>query len=189
MKKSMEFTYRKAEYYDIIDIAKLVTDLLGTCNLNLNKSILENNIDSISKDINNYYVCLYNNKVIGACGLSDVIKKDRYNLKLENIREILYFVVNKKYQGLGIGTKLLNMCSNESKENIIYEAWGDNGKYVNSKFILERCGYKLYKDLGKKYYKSHNYCNECVNRYKGCDECLAQIWIKQNNYKGTEINE
>lgn len=91
MKESMEFTYRKAEYYDIIDIAKLVTDLLGTCNLNLNKSILENNIDSISKDINNYYVCLYNNKVIGACGLSDVIKKDRYNLKLEILEK--YFIL------------------------------------------------------------------------------------------------
>ena len=182
MKKSTELTYRKAKHDDIIPIAKLVTNLLGTCNLNLNKSILENNIASISKDINNYYVCIHNNEVIGACGLSNIIKTDRYSLKLENIREILYFVVNKKYQGLGIGTKLLNMCSNESKENIIYEAWGDNKKYVNSKFVLERCGYKLYKDLGKNYYKSHNYCNKCVNRNKNCNECLAQIWIKQNNY-------
>ena len=52
MKKSTELTYRKAKHDDIIPIAKLVTNLLGTCNLNLNKSILENNIASISKDIN-----------------------------------------------------------------------------------------------------------------------------------------
>ncbi len=182
MKKYMKFTYRKAKNDDIIDIAKLVTDLLGTCNLNLNKSILENNVDSITKDINNYYVCLYNNKIIGACGLSDIMGKDRYNFKLENIREILYLVVNKKYQRLGIGTKLLDICSNGVSEKIIYEAWGDNGKYVNSKFILEKCGYKLYKDLGNDYYKKHNYCKECVNRDKECNECLAEIWIKQNNY-------
>ena len=83
-----------------------------------------------------------------------------------------------EYQGKGIGTTLLELCSNSNQNNIIYEAWGDNGKYANSKFILERCGYVLLKDLGKNYYKEHHYCTKCVNRNKECNECIAQIWIK-----------
>ena len=52
--------YRKAISNDINYIAQLVTDLLGTCNIESEKPILESNIEEISKDINNYYVCLYN---------------------------------------------------------------------------------------------------------------------------------
>lgn len=170
--------YRKAIYKDIEDISNLVTDLLGTCNLSSNKSVLESNIEEISQTIDNYYVCVDNNKIVGACGISDVQKQDNYNLNLKNIREILYLVVDKEYQGKGIGTTLLELCSNSNQNNIIYEAWGDNGKYANSKFILERCGYVLLKDLGKNYYKEHHYCTKCVNRNKECNECIAQIWIK-----------
>lgn len=170
--------YRKAIYKDIKHISKLVTDLLGTCNIGSGKSILESNMEEISKTIDNYYVCVDNNKVVGACGISDVQKKDNYNLNLENIKEILYLVVDKEYQRRGIGTTLLNLCSNGNQNNIIYEAWGDNGKYANSKFILERCGYVILKDLGKDHYKKHHYCSMCVNRDKGCNECIAQIWIK-----------
>lgn len=50
--------YRKAISDDINYIAQLVTDLLGSCNVQSEKSILESNIEDISKDINNYYVCI-----------------------------------------------------------------------------------------------------------------------------------
>lgn len=171
--------YRKATTKDIKYIAQLVTDLLGTCNLDSDKtSIFQNNVDDISKTIDNYYVCVEDDKVIGACGISDIQKQDDYNLKQKNIREILYLVVDNKYQRRGIGTKLLELCSSNNQNDIIYEAWGDNGEYVNSKFILERCGYILLKDLGRHYYKEHNYCPKCVNRNKECNECIAQIWIK-----------
>ena len=49
---------------------------------------------------------------------------------------------------------------------------------VNSKFILEKCGYKMIKDLGKDYYRKQNYCDKCVNKEKECYECMAQIWVK-----------
>lgn len=170
--------YRKAMVKDIKDISYLVTNLLGTCNINSSKSILESNIEEISKTIENYYVCVINDKVVGACGISDIQKQDNYNLGFKNIREILYLVVDKEYQNKGIGTKLLELCSSNNKYDIIYEAWGDNSKYVNSKYLLEKCGYVLFKDLGKNYYKSHKYCPKCINRNKLCNECLAQIWVK-----------
>ncbi len=119
--------YRKATFNDINDIANLVTDLLGTCNIKSESSILESNIEEITKDINHYNVCTINDKIVGACGISDILKQDRFNLGLKNIKEILYLVVDKKYQGKGIGTQLLKLCSNYNKEDIIYEAWGDNG--------------------------------------------------------------
>ena len=146
--------YRKATVNDIESIAVLITDLLGSCNIKSKKNIYESNVEELIKDINNYYVCTINNKVVGACGISSIIDQDKFDLGLKNIKEILYLVVNKKYQGKGIGTNLLNLCSYNNKYDIIYEAWGDNGKYVNSKFILEKCGYKKIKDLGNNYYKS-----------------------------------
>ena len=170
--------YRKATVNDIESIAVLITDLLGSCNIKSKKNIYESNVEELIKDINNYYVCTINNKVVGACGISSIIDQDKFDLGLKNIKEILYLVVNKKYQGKGIGTNLLNLCSYNNKYDIIYEAWGDNGKYVNSKFILEKCGYKKIKDLGNNYYKKNNYCYKCVNRNKNCKECIAEIWIK-----------
>ena len=41
--------YRKAKYDDIKYIAYLVTELLGSCNIESEKSILESNIEEISK--------------------------------------------------------------------------------------------------------------------------------------------
>lgn len=170
--------YRKATSCDINSIAYLISGLLGTCNIKSKKTILNSNIEEISKDINNYYVCTINNKIIGACGISNILEKDNFNLGLKNVREILYLVVDKKYQGIGIETKLLKLCSDDNKHNILYEAWGDNGRYVNSKFILEKCGYKMVKNLGNDYYRKNNYCHKCVNRNKNCKECIAEIWVK-----------
>ena len=50
--------YRKAMFSDIDDISYLVSNLLGTCNINVSKiDILNNSKKEIIKDINNYYVC------------------------------------------------------------------------------------------------------------------------------------
>ncbi len=179
------FVYRKAEVKDLDEIAYLVTKLIGTCNF-INKSkinkpflqILEINKQSISQDIKRYLVCEYNNKVIGACGLSKILTKNNYGLAIGKYREILYLIVDEKYQKMGIGTKLLKQCCENCKFPILYEAWGDNGKYVNSKFILEKLNFNLVKDLGNKYYKNNGYCTYCVNRDKKCNSCLAEVWIK-----------
>ena len=178
------FKYRKANINDLKEIANLVTDLLGTCNIDKNDNklktkneITEDNKKEIHKDINNYYVCEDKNKIIGACGISNVKNNNNYELDIGQYRKILYLVVKNDYQKQGIGTKLMRLCCDNIKEQILYEAWGDK-EYVNSKFLLERLGFKLLKDLGDTYYKDNNYCSYCINRNHNCNSCKAQIWIK-----------
>ena len=176
--------FRKATIDDIDEIAMLVTNLLGTCNIKNTSNklvekedILSDNKEEISKDINNYYVCVCDNKIVGACGISDIKYNNNYGIDIGKYREILYLVVDNSYQRKGIGTKLLRLCCDNIEDIIIYEAWGDK-EYVNSKFLLEKCGFRLLKDLGDTYYKDHNYCIYCVNRDKACNTCKAQVWVK-----------
>lgn len=175
--------YRLAKLSDIHDIALLVTKLLGTCNIdkNINNKeidIINKNEEEIKKNINNYYVCIDNNKIVGACGISELKNKNSYNIEIKNYREILYLVVDNNYQKKGIGTELLKLCCNNNEYPILYEAWGDKEE-VNSKALLERLSFVLLKDLGDTYYKDNGYCSYCVNRNKTCDKCKAQLWIKR----------
>ncbi len=170
--------YRKATTNDIYQIAYLITKTIGTCNIKSSKNIFESNIEEVTKDIKNYYVCSSNKKIIGLCGISKILNKDSFNLGLKNVKEILYFCVEPKYQFNGIGTNLLKLCINNIKNDIIFEAWGDNGKYVNSKFILEKNGFRMVKNLGDSYYRKNNYCHKCINKNKGCNKCIAEIWVK-----------
>lgn len=176
--------FRKATIDDIDEIAMLVTNLLGTCNIKNTSNklvgkedILSDNKEEISKDINNYYVCVCDNRIVGACGISDIKYNNSYGIDIVKYREILYLVVDNEYQRKGIGTKLLKLCCENVQDIILYEAWG-NKEQVNSKFLLEKCGFRLLKDLGDTYYKDHNYCIYCVNRDKVCNTCKAQVWVK-----------
>ena len=130
--------YRKANITDLDEIANLVTDLLGTCNIDKNDKELKtkeeihyDNTKEIKKDIGNYYVCEADNKVIGACGISNKKTKNNYGIDLGEYREILYLVIRQDYQRKGIGTKLMHLCCDNIKDKIIYEAWGAK-EYVNS---------------------------------------------------------
>ncbi len=78
--------YRKAMKCDVEGISKLVTDLIGTCNINSSKTILESNIEEITKDIEKYYVCIEADKIVGACGISDIqnYKAHKYCQKCVN---------------------------------------------------------------------------------------------------------
>ena len=180
--------YRKATIADLNDISRLVTELLGTCNINKDytkvskEDIFNDNKEEINKDISNYYVCETDNCIVGACGISNIKHNNNYNIDLKEYREILYLVVDSNYQRRGIGTKLLQLCCNDIIDIILYEAWGDKEE-VNSKCLLEKCGFELLKDLGDTYYKDNGYCLYCVNRNKECNNCKAQLWIKNKGKK------
>ena len=178
------FKYRKANIDDLNDMATLVSKNLGTCTIQKNNKqnlsfneIVKINKDEITKDIQNYYVCVDNDKIIGVCGISDIKYNNIYHLELDKYREILYLVVDGDYQRKGIGTKLMHLCCDNVNEKILYEAWGDKD-YVNSKTILERLNFTMLKDLGETYYKDNNYCPYCINRDKICNKCEAEVWIK-----------
>lgn len=178
------FIYRKACTDDLEAVADLVTNLLGTCNIWKDKNmkdeyeIINANKKEIEKDITKYYVCEIENKIIGACWISDIKNENNYGLDLWKYREILYLVVDNKYQKMGIWTELLKKCIENINEKIIYEARWDKDE-VNSKALLEKLDFKLLKDLGDTYYKDHNYCAYCVNRDKNCNKCKAELWIKE----------
>ena len=180
----ISINYRKASINDLDSISKLVTDLLGTCNINKNninvskEDILNDNKNEIVKDITNYYVCEIDNNIVGACGISYIKNNNEYNIDLKEYREILYLVVDSNYQRKGIGTKLLQLCCHDINDVILYEAWGDKDE-VNSKYLLQKCGFELLKDLGDNYYKDNGYCKFCVNRNKECNKCKAELWIKR----------
>jgi len=176
--------YRKANMQDLDSIVNLVTKLLGTCNIDNNKSaknqteIIDKNRNEIKKDINKYYVCEIDAKIVGACWISDIKNENNYGLDLSEYREILYLVVDSDYQKMGIWTELLKKCIENINEKIIYEARWDKDE-VNSKALLENLNFKLLKDLWDSYYKDHNYCVYCVNRNKKCNSCKAELWIKE----------
>lgn len=178
--------YRKAEKNDIFSITKLVSDLLGTSyydntrkDIATYEEIFENNKKVIEEQINNFYVAYTNNKIIGTCGYSDNIKSLPYNIDIKKpYRRLTYIAVHPQYQNQGIGYNLTKLCCN-TPYPILCEAWGDNGKYVNTKFILEKLGFIMVKDL-QNYYKQNNNCPFCVNRNKNCTSCMCQIWIKYN---------
>lgn len=177
------FKYRKANIEDLNQLSVLITNELGTCDMDKDiqktstyEEILEQNKLSLKDNISNYYVCEYNGKIIGTGGISNILYEDSYELNLSNFREYLYLVVDKNFQRKGIGSKLLKISTKNKDVPIIYEAWGD-GDCVNSKKILERNNFVLLKDLGDDYYSKNNYCPSCVNRYKGCSSCKAEIWI------------
>ncbi len=180
--------YKKAKAEFAEQMARLITTELGTCDFDKvhkikacsDKEIQSFNYAHIKENIKNYYIALYNEKVVGICGISQVMTKfpHEYNIKFDiPYREMLYFVVDKDYQRKGIGSALLSRVIRNVKDLIIYEAWGD-GEYVNSKFILQKLGFTLYKDLGDDFYKKNGYCPYCKNRNIVCNSCHAELWIK-----------
>lgn len=175
---------RKAKLSDLDEMARLVTLYLGTCNIpekNNGKTIFELNKEEILQDLKCYYVCEEDNKILGLCGISEprVIEyKLAKTIRFPDYREILYLVVDEKFRGQGIGTRLLQECCNFNDYTIIYEAWGD-GEKVNSYQVLKNCGFMFCISLGDTYYKDHGYCPYCVNYDTGCCiSCKAEIWLK-----------
>ena len=185
----MKLIFRKAKQADACQIANLVTKLLGTCDVRklrgLGKTasvrtIYNRNKRQISKDIQNYFVCLDGCKIVGACGISAPIEDCPYDLEnIKKYQEILYLVVDNSYQRKGIGTSLLQMCCQQQTAPLIYEAWGVED--INSRVPLERCGFSSIKNLGTSYYKDNGYCPLCVNRNSNCNSCCAEVWIKQKD--------
>ena len=176
---------RKMQLQDLDIATQIVTETIGTCNVDdceniaTEEEIFNRNKKYISKNIHNMAILEKDSQIIAVSGLGDILD-DFFGI--EKAREVLFLCVDKNFQRQGYGTKLLKEIIKNVNENIVYEAWGDNGKYVNSHFVLEKLGFSMYKDLGTYYFDNH-YCHYCINRNIKCNpkNCLCQIWLKNKS--------
>ena len=171
----------KASKVHLLQMAELVTKYLGTCHIeNSNGDILQRNFDELALTFDCYRLAIdQRGKIVGLCGVGNPTNDNNYGLEIGMHRDVLYVVIEKEYQRQGIGTALLKACLENVRDYpVLYEAWGEikNGD-VNSRQMLEKCSFKLLKDLGTSFYKNHGYCAYCVNRDKNCHACYCKIYI------------
>ena len=103
---------RKAKIKDALKIQKLI-ELFANEGKMLSRPIYE-----IYESIRDYFVAANNGKVVGCCALHIFGKEynpAKSNKKEEILAEIRGLAVDKKWQGKGIGTKLLSQCLEEAK--------------------------------------------------------------------------
>lgn len=171
----------RAQKSHIHQMAELIAQNLGTCNLKKdNSDIVSKNVAELMKTFSFYNVALdKGGAVVGLCGIGDVTNDNDYGLNIGKHRDVLYAVVDKNFQRQGIGTALLKSCLGRIDDYpVLYEAWGEikNGD-VNSYKMLERCSFELLKDLGTSFYREHGYCPYCINKDKGCQACFCKIYV------------
>ena len=118
----------KADKSHIPQMAELITQNLGTCNLikGTNNDVTARNIAELTDTIDYYQVAVDDKGiVVGLCGIGDVKEDNDYGLKLGKHRDVLYVVVNQDHQRQGIGTMLLQSCLGTIHDYpVVYEAWG-----------------------------------------------------------------
>lgn len=172
----------KADKSHIPQMAELITQNLGTCNLikSANNDVTSRNIAELTDTIDYYQVAVdEKGTVVGLCGIGEVKEDNDYGLKLGKHRDVLYVVVSQDHQRQGIGTMLLQSCLESFHDYpVVYEAWGEikNGD-VNSYKMLAKCAFKLFADMGTSFYCDHGYCPYCVNKDKNCHACFCKIYI------------
>ncbi|MBI2011676.1 GNAT family N-acetyltransferase [Candidatus Daviesbacteria bacterium] len=97
---------RKAKIEDLDSIYKLISDAAKK------GKVLKRPKSEIKQVLSSFYVWVEDKEVAGCVSL------EIYNKKLSEVRSL---VVLPKYQGMGIGSKLIQACVNEAKAKEIYE--------------------------------------------------------------------
>ncbi len=123
-------------FYDILNNDNFVFFHVRPKNVEEEKKYLRQNKDKAKKNFHYNYTILYDNKVVGGCG----IKIDQHRTY---IGEIGYFL-DEEYWGKGIVTKAVKKL-----EQIGFKEIGltrieifMHPKNISSKKVAEKCGYK-----------------------------------------------
>lgn len=97
---------KKATKKDISSIKKLIDWAAA------HGKVLSRDEEELTQVINNFFVYIKNDDIIGCCSL------EVYNKKLAEIRSL---VVDENYRNQGIGKKLVDACLQKARDLKIYE--------------------------------------------------------------------
>ncbi len=92
---------RKAKISDLKHIHKLINEFAKK------EQMLPRSLNELYETVRDFFVCEYNGNIYGVCAL---------HIMWEDLAEIRSLAVDSRYQGRGIGKKLVNRCLKEAKE-------------------------------------------------------------------------
>lgn len=177
-------TIHHATKNDIKPIAHLISVTLGTMNFipSQKEESLEQiqslNERDVPKIIDNMVIAKNKNgKIIGVCGFEENKKGDFYRIGLADYNDVVVLAVDESFRRQSIGSNLLKAIMQNSSKNLVFEAWGDNGKQANAHWTLMKNGFTHIKRI-QDFYKNRGDCPLCVHREK-CDEslCTCDIYL------------
>jgi amino-acid N-acetyltransferase len=94
------FSFRKAIISDGKSIHKLISKFADK------NAMLPRSLNEIYENIRDFYICLADNKIVAVSAL---------HILWEDLGEIRSIAVSNKYQGKGLGRKLIKQCMKEAK--------------------------------------------------------------------------
>ncbi len=92
---------RKAKISDLRRIHKLINEFARK------EQMLPRALNELYETVRDFFVCEDNGEIYGVCAL---------HIMWEDLAEIRSLAVDNRYQGRGIGKKLVNSCLKEAKE-------------------------------------------------------------------------
>jgi len=181
------YTIEPALQSDIPAIANLISVCLGTMNFVPSAQATESfeaieriNEEAVGKVMERMLVAKSaTGKVIGACALEDHQQGDYFEIGKDRYDEVVVLVVDENFRRQNIGSSLLSAISKLARQDMVFEAWGDNGKVANAHYALIKTGFSHIKNLPG-FYKNRGDCPCCVHREK-CNEalCTCDIYLKK----------
>ncbi|HEX29364.1 TPA: N-acetyltransferase [Candidatus Poribacteria bacterium] len=144
---------RKASMRDIRHIHRLV-------NFYADKgAMLPRPLSEICEDIRNFFVCEIGGEIVGCCALQP---------SWIDLAEIRSLAVDERYQGKGLGKKLVKVCLEDARSLGIRKVFA----LTNSPGFFERLGFERI----PKEELPHKIWSECIRcpKFPNCDEVAVQ---------------
>lgn len=153
----MELKYKKANIRDAKSIHSLVNKFAKK------DDMLPRSLNEIYENIRDFIICTNDDSIIAVSAL---------HILWEDLAEVRSVAVRKKYQGMGIGRKLVKQCLKEAKSLGIIKIFALT---YNPDFFTEQ-GFENI-DKNSLPHKIWGECLKC-HKFPECDESAVMIEIK-----------
>jgi len=116
-------------------------------------------LSEICEDIRNFFVCEIGGEIVGCCALQP---------SWIDLAEIRSLAVDERYQGKGLGKKLVKVCLEDARSLGIRKVFA----LTNSPGFFERLGFERI----PKEELPHKIWSECIRcpKFPNCDEVAVQ---------------